>query len=73
MTSDKARCNIDATDLYEEFDGNASVLLDEAIRQVEYHRDQLVYWRRLKAELEAAIPKDPIEELIEIGVAAWSR
>ena len=65
---------MDATDLYsDKFDGDASTVLDEAIRQIEYHREQLLYWRRLARKLEAAIPKTPIEELLETAEAAWQR
>lgn len=63
---------MDTTDLYSDnFDGDSSALLDEAIRQVEYHRDKLLYWRQLRRKLEATIPKTPVEELLETAEAAW--
>lgn len=31
--------------------------IDEALDQLEYHRDQLIYWRRRKQELEQQIPQ----------------
>jgi hypothetical protein len=65
---------MDATELYSDaFDGDASSLLDEAIRQVEYHRDKLLYWRQLRRKLEGAIPKTPIEELLEIAEKQWQQ
>jgi len=64
---------MDPTDLYaNEFDGDTSTLLDEATHQVTYHREQLMYWRRLVRKLESTIPKTPVEELLETAEAAWS-
>ena len=64
---------MDATDLYADFDQDASTLLDEVLRQLEYHRDQVRYYRRMKAKLEDAIPKSPDEEMVAIARAAWTQ
>lgn len=64
---------MDATDLYADFDQDASTMLDEVLKQLEYHREQVRYYRRLKAKLEDAIPKSPDEEMVAIARAAWTQ
>jgi hypothetical protein len=64
---------MDATDLYADFDQDASTMLDEVLSQLEYHREQMRYYRRLKAKLEDAIPKYPDEEMVDIARAAWTQ
>ena len=34
-----------------------STQIDEVLDQLEYHRDQLIYWRQRKQELEQQIPQ----------------
>jgi hypothetical protein len=39
--------------------------IDEAIDRLEYHRNQLVYWRQRKQELEQQIPQQNILQLVK--------
>jgi len=62
----------DWTDLYDDpTPEDAKALLDLCIRQIEYHRDELLRWRCLKRLAEKAIPKSPVEELLDVARAAW--
>ena len=63
---------MDTVDLFADFDEDASSLLDTIVQQIEYHRDQLLYWRQMKARLEESLPKSPIEELLGVAKEAWN-
>ena len=64
---------MDATDLYADFDQDSSTMLDEVLKQLEYHREQVRYYRNLKSKLEAVVPKSPDEEMVDIARAAWTQ
>jgi len=36
---------------------NLSQQIDEAISKLEYHREQLIYWRQRKQDLEQQLPQ----------------
>lgn len=66
---------MDTVDLFADFDENASSPRaggDTIVQQIEYHRDQLLYWRQMKARLEESLPKSPIEELLDVAKEAWN-
>ena len=64
----------DWLDFYPDIDpSDAGALLDRCIQQIEYHRDELIRWRRLKQLVEDAIGRDPVDEMVEIARTAWQR
>lgn len=65
---------LDATDLFGDFDGDQlPALLEQSVQQIEYHRDQLMFWRKMKARLEELLPKSPLDELADIAEDAWTQ
>jgi len=55
-----------------EFNLKLSALLDEAKAKEEAARDQLLYWKQRRQELEAQIPRLPFwDEIQETIEEAW--
>jgi hypothetical protein len=55
-----------------EFNLNLSALLDEAKAKEEAARDQLLYWKQRRQELEAQIPRLPFWVEIQATIEeAW--
>jgi hypothetical protein len=64
----------DWIDLYDDpAPEDAQQLLDTCIEQIEYHRNELLRWRELKRRAELAIPRSPVEELLDVARAAWEQ
>jgi len=62
---------MDEIELFADFDQGTSTLLDEAVRRIEYLRDQLVFWRAVKRKLEQGVPDNPVDELVAVAGDAW--
>ena len=66
--------DIDPLDLYTDPEpGEEGALLDSCIEQIEYHREELRRWQHLKRLAEQAIPKSPVDEMIDIARDAWQQ
>ena len=53
------------------YDQPLSSRIEQALAMEEYHRDQLIYWRQVRRELENAL-QQPIDELSQIAEDAFN-